>query len=86
MDDGYFELLSDFFCKLQRKGHFVLFCTHPNKPVHLEIMRKICTRYFFVHEGVLTQMPDFETFLKDERVRRHLGDLVEDVKEQLENS
>ena len=86
MDDGYFKLLSDFFCKLQRKGHFVLFCTHPNKPIHLEIMRKICMRYFFVHEGVLTQMPDFETFLKDERVRRHLGDLVEDVKERFVNS
>lgn len=79
-EDGYSGLLFNFFSKLKREGHLVFFCTHPTKPSHLEIIRKICEHYIFVHKGALTQMPDFETFLKDKRVRDYLGDLLEGVK------
>ena len=79
-EEGFTGLLLNHFSKLRRQGHLVFFCIHPTKPFDLEIMRKICERYIFVHEGALMQMPNFETLLKDERVRDYLGDLVEDVK------
>lgn len=73
LEDGYCDFLIDFFLGLRRKGHLVVFCFHPTKPLHLEIMRKICGQYIFVHDGALTQLPDFETLLADERVRNYLG-------------
>ncbi len=78
--DGYIGFMLDFFRKLRREGRLVFLCVHPNEPFHLEIMREICERYIFVHKGTLTQMPDFGTLLKDERVRDYLGHLVEDIK------
>ena len=79
-EDGYTGLLFNFFNKLRREGHLVIFCIHPTKPCQLEIMRKICDHYIFVHEGALTHMSDFKTFLKEKRVRNYLGDILEDVK------
>lgn len=73
----YYGLLFNFFSQIKRKGHLVFFCFHPTKPFHLESMRKICDRYIFVHEGTLMQMSDFDTFLKNERVRDYLEDLLE---------
>ncbi|MCP4369423.1 MAG: hypothetical protein GY797_15120 [Deltaproteobacteria bacterium] len=78
--DGYIGFMLDFFRKLRRESRLVFLCVHPNEPFHLEIMREICERYIFVHKGTLTQMPDFGTLLKDERVRDYLGHLVEDIK------
>jgi hypothetical protein len=73
LEDGYCDFLVDFFLTLRRKGHLVVFCFHPTKPSHLEIMREICGSYIFVNDGALTQAPDFETLLIDERVRNYLG-------------
>ena len=47
-EDGIFGLLFNFFNKLKREGHLVLFCIHPTKPFHLEIMRKTCEHYILV--------------------------------------
>jgi ABC-type multidrug transport system ATPase subunit len=77
--DGYIGFMLDFFRKLRCEGRLVFLCVHPNEPFHLEIMREICERYIFVHEGTLTQVPNFEALLKDERVRDYLGHLVENV-------
>lgn len=77
-EDGYSGLLFNYYNKLKREGNLVLFCIHPTKTNQLEIIRKICDHYFFVDEGVLTQMPDFKAFIKDQRVRDYLGDLLDD--------
>ena len=76
-EDGYSGLQLNYFRKLRQEGHLVFFCIHPTKPFHLEFIRKICEHYIFVHDGALTQMSNFETFLKDNRVSEYLGDLVE---------
>jgi ABC-type multidrug transport system ATPase subunit len=78
--DGYIGFMLDFFRKLRREGRLVFLCVHPNEPFHLEIMREICEHYMFVYEGTVTQVPDFGSLLKDERVREYLGDLVESVR------
>jgi ABC-type Na+ transport system ATPase subunit NatA len=72
-DDGYSGILLDYFSESRRRGHLVLFCFHPTKPLHLEIMRKICGHFIFVYDGTLTHARDFETLLEDERVRDYLG-------------
>jgi ABC-type histidine transport system ATPase subunit len=77
--DGYIGFMLDFFRKLRREGRLVFLCVHPNEPFHLEIMREICEHYMFVYEGTVTQVPDFGSLLKDERVREYLGDLVENI-------
>lgn len=74
--DGYIGFMLDFFRKLRREGRLVFLCVHPNEPFHLEIMREICERYMFVHQGTLTEYPSFETLLTDSRVRDYLGRLV----------
>ena len=76
-EDGYEGLLFNFFNKLRREGHLVFFCIHPTKPFQLETMSKICDHYIFVHEGALTHMSDFNTFLNEKRVRNYLGDILE---------
>ncbi len=57
----------------------VFLCVHPNEPFHLDIMREICERYMFVHQGTLTQIANFDELLKDARVRDYLGHLVDNV-------
>jgi ABC-type dipeptide/oligopeptide/nickel transport system ATPase component len=72
-DDGYCGILLDYFSESRRRGHLVFFCFHPTKPLHLEIMRRICGHFIFVYDGALTHARDFETLLEDERVRDYLG-------------
>ncbi len=74
-EEGFTGLFLNHYHKLREGGHLVFFCMHPSKPSHLEIMRKICERYIFVHEGALIQIPDFKSLLKDDRVREYLGEI-----------
>lgn len=75
-EEGYTGLILNHYRKLRGEGHLVFFCMHPSNPFQLEMMNKICEQYIFIHEGTLTQMSDFEIFLKDERVRDYLSDLI----------
>ncbi|MBD3365707.1 ATP-binding cassette domain-containing protein [candidate division WOR-3 bacterium] len=77
--DGYIGFMLDFFRKLRREGRLVFLCVHPNELFHLEIMQEICERYMFVHQGTVTEYPNFETLLTDKRVKDYLGQLVESV-------
>ncbi len=72
-EEGFTGLILNHYHKLREEGRLVFFCMHPSKPSHLEIMRKICERFIFVHEGALIHVPDFKSLLKDERVREYLG-------------
>ena len=78
-EDGFFGLLIRHFIKLHKNGHLVFLCIHPSKVLHLEVLKKICGQYLFIHKGTVTQMPDFETFIKDERVRDYLKEVPGDL-------
>ena len=75
--DGYIGFMLDFFRKLRSEGRVVFLCLHPSEPFHLEILREVCERYFFIHQGRLTQMPDLPALLADPRAREYLGRLAE---------
>jgi ABC-type branched-subunit amino acid transport system ATPase component len=76
IQDGYIGFMLDFFRKLRSEGRLVFVCLHPKERYHLDILREICERYMFVFKGTVSQAPDFETLIEDERVRSYLGDLV----------
>jgi len=79
-EEGYTGLILNHYLKLREKGHLVFFCMHPTKPLHLEMMHRICEQYIFVHNGTLKKISDFETFLKDERVGDYLRNVAEEAK------
>ena len=74
--DGYIGFMLDFFERLRREGRLVFLCLHPNEPYHVDILRQSCERFLFVQKGVVTQAPDFDTLVQDERVRSYLGALA----------
>jgi ABC-type lipopolysaccharide export system ATPase subunit len=74
--DGYIGFMLDFFYELRLKGRLVFICLHPNEPVHLDIMKEICEAYFFVYQGRVRRMPDFESLITDGNVREYLGHLI----------
>jgi len=76
MDDGFIGFLLNYFNKLRQKGYLIIICSHPSKPFHLEIMRRICGHFIFVRNGSLTQTQDFETFMNLEEVNDYLGSLA----------
>jgi ABC-type Na+ transport system ATPase subunit NatA len=74
--DGYIGFMLDFFRRLRGEGKLVFLCLHPNEPYHVDILRDVCERFIFVQKGVVTQAPDFDTLVADERVRSYLGALA----------
>jgi ABC-type multidrug transport system ATPase subunit len=77
--DGYIGFMLDFFRKLRRGGKLVFLCLHPNERYHIDILRESCERFIFVQKGVVSQAPDFDALMRDERVRAYLGALAPDV-------
>jgi ABC-type ATPase involved in cell division len=75
--DGYIGFMLDFFERLRRRGKLVFLCLHPNEQYHIDILRESCQQFIFVQKGVVTQAPDFETMVRDERVRGYLGALAQ---------
>ena len=66
----------DFFYKLRREDRLVFVCVHPNERFHIDILKEICERYFFVQEGKVSEAKDFETLPHNESARRYLGKLA----------
>jgi len=79
--DGYIGFMLDFFRKLKARGRLVFLCLHPNEPYHVDILREVCERFIFVQKGTVSQIPDFDSLMKDERVRGYLGVLAQTVQE-----
>jgi ABC-type multidrug transport system ATPase subunit len=77
--DGYIGFMLDFFRRLVREGRLVVLCVHPNEPFHLDIIREICGRFFFVENGGVTDLPDFAALTAHAPVRRYLGHLLSPV-------
>lgn len=75
--DGYIGFMLDFFRKLRSEDRLVFLCVHPNERFHLEILEEICERFFFVHSGALTELPDFGALVAHAPARAYLGDLLE---------
>ena len=74
--DGYIGFMLDFFRKLRGEGKLVFLCLHPNEPYHIDILRESCEQFIYVQKGVVTQAPDFDALVEDERVRAYLGALA----------
>jgi ABC-type Na+ transport system ATPase subunit NatA len=74
--DGYIGFMLEFFAQLKRKGRLVFLCLHPNERYHVDILRQSCDRFVYVQKGVVTQAPDWDTLVGDERVRSYLGALA----------
>jgi hypothetical protein len=65
MGDWYIGLLLDSFCALRAKGHLVVFCVHPSKPVHLNLIRDVSDHYIFAEAGTFRHFASFDTLLAD---------------------
>ena len=74
--DGYIGFMLEFFRKLRRDGRLVFLCLHPNERYHVDILRESCERFIFVEKGVVTQAEDFDSLVRDPRVRSYLGALA----------
>jgi len=74
--DGYIGFMIAFFRRLRREGKLVFVCLHPTEAYHLDIMRELCERFVFVHDGRVSELPDFDALLADERVRAYLAGSV----------
>jgi energy-coupling factor transporter ATP-binding protein EcfA2 len=74
--DGYIGFMLEFFKRLRQGGKLVFLCLHPNEPWHVDILRQSCERFLFVHKGIVTQAPDWDSLCSDERVRHYLGALA----------
>jgi ABC-type multidrug transport system ATPase subunit len=71
--DGYIGFMLDFFRRLRSEGRLVVISLHPTEPYHLDILRELCERYLFVHDGRVASAPDFATLERDEAARAYLG-------------
>ncbi|MGI9481114.1 MAG: ATP-binding cassette domain-containing protein [Hyphomicrobiales bacterium] len=74
--DGYIGFMLDFFRKLRDEDRLVFLCVHPNERFHLEILKEICERFFFVQQGTVTAVPDFDSLVGLDPVKNYLGELL----------
>ena len=75
--DGYIGFMLDFFRRLRDERRLVFVCLHPTARLHLELLREICERFFFVGGGAVRPFADFGTIVADADVRRYLGALAD---------
>lgn len=74
--DGYVGFMIEFFRRLRREGRLVFVCLHPTETYHLDILKELCERFVFVHDGRAWEVPDFAGLLADPRVRAYLAGTV----------
>jgi ABC-2 type transport system ATP-binding protein len=74
--DGYIGFMIDFFRRLRRDGKLVFVCLHPTETYHLDIMKELCERFVFVHDGRASEIPDFASLVTDARVAGYLSGSV----------
>jgi ABC-type histidine transport system ATPase subunit len=74
--DGYIGFMIEFFRRLRRDGRLVFVCLHPTEVYHLDILRELCERFVFVHEGRVFEVPDFASLVADARVSAYLAGSV----------
>ncbi|HZX84380.1 MAG TPA: ATP-binding cassette domain-containing protein [Reyranella sp.] len=74
--DGYIGFMLDFFRRLRAERRLVFICVHPTASLHLELLREICERFFFVGGGQVRPFADFGGIVADPDVRAYLGALA----------
>ncbi len=67
---------STSFGSLRDEGRVVFVCLHPNEPFHIELMREVCERFFFVRKGRLSQAATLAEMAANEAFRDYLGHLA----------
>lgn len=75
--DGYIGFMLDFFRKLRHEGRLVFVCLHPYEAFHVEILREICERYFFIEKGNLSEAENWPALVERPSVRSYLGRLAD---------
>jgi len=73
--DGYIGFMVDFFQRLRSEGKVVFVCLHPNEPYHIELLKSLCERFFFVHQGRLVPGATLAALAEHEAFRSYLGKL-----------
>ncbi|MDT8329408.1 MAG: hypothetical protein RQ750_18940, partial [Roseovarius sp.] len=66
---GYIGFMLKFFHKLRAEGRLVVICLHPSEAYHLDILREICERFVFVHDGGLTHAASLDALSRNTTVR-----------------
>jgi ABC-type oligopeptide transport system ATPase subunit len=74
--DGYIGFMLDFFRRLKAERRVVFICLHPTAALHLELLREICERFFFVGGGTVRPFANFGGIVSDTDVRAYLGMLA----------
>ena len=74
--DGYIGFMLAFFRRLRAEGRLVLLSLHPHEPYHVDILRELCERFVFIHEGRLFHAADWPALLAHAPARGYLGRLA----------
>lgn len=74
--DGYIGFMLDFFRRLRSERRLVFICLHPTATLHLDLLREICERFYFVGAGGVRPFANFDAIVSDPDVRHYLGALA----------
>jgi ABC-type branched-subunit amino acid transport system ATPase component len=73
--DGYIGFMVEFFRRLRAEGKVVFVCLHPNEPYHIELLKSLCERFFFVHQGRLVAGATLAALAEHQAFGDYLGEL-----------
>jgi ABC-2 type transport system ATP-binding protein len=76
LQDGYIGFMLRFFRRLRAEERLVLISLHPHEAYHVDILREICERFIFIHEGRLLHAADWSTLIAQAPVQTYLGGLA----------
>jgi ABC-2 type transport system ATP-binding protein len=74
--DGYIGFMLGFFRRLRAEERLVLISLHPHEPYHVDILREVCERFIFIHEGRLLHAADWPALIAHAPARAYLGGLA----------
>jgi energy-coupling factor transporter ATP-binding protein EcfA2 len=77
--DGYIGFMVEFFRRLRAEGKVVFVCLHPNEPYHIELLKSLCERFFFVHQGRLVAGATLAALAEHQAFGDYLGQLKNEV-------
>ena len=74
--DGYIPFMLQYFRQLFMMRCLVFISVHPTEVFQLEIVKNLCQKFMFVHQGQITHYATWQDFTHEEIVRDYLGDTL----------
>lgn len=74
--DGYIPFILRFFKRLRSEGRLVFMSVHPTEHYQIAIVRDLCERFMFVHNGTVSEYDSWSVFTQQKAVRDYLGDVL----------